>query len=152
MDALSLAPYLFQPWHHLPWTLTSYWRASPSQPLSHNTSRTGSPIPGAQPPPAKTQKHQGDEHQKSNRRSKPKVGDFGDEKSMVILACHYFHTSISTEGAFPSDFEGNTWACEAWKLASKEYETNYSDNVASRRVISHPSIVRMCSCISFADT
>ena len=71
---------------------------------------------------------------------------------MVILACHYFHTFISTEGAFLSDFEGDAWAREAWKLASKEYETNYSDNVASHRVVSHPSIVRTCSCVSFTDT
>ena len=79
------------------------------------------------------------------------VRDFGDEKSTVILACHYFRTFISTEGAFPSDFEGDAWALKAWKLASKEYETNYSDNAASCRVVSPPSIIRMCSCISFTD-
>jgi len=69
------------------------------------------------------------------------VGDLGDEKSMVTLACHYIHTFISTKGAFPSDFKSDAWACEAWKLASKEYEINYYNNAAIHRVVSLLSII-----------
>ncbi|KAF8586274.1 hypothetical protein K439DRAFT_1615265 [Ramaria rubella] len=70
--------------------------------------------------------------------TKVKATDYEEEfQSTILLACKYYRVILCTEDAFPVEIDADHFAWQAWQLACREHEVQYTADHVIYKVIKY---------------